>query len=148
MIRSFAISWTGSHRAPPSIGATDQQRAYFRQYLHPGNNTIGTSFVDIGLDKELDDRELGKWLRMIAGEAMELWKLPCFEVPAKFPDLPGRVQNLWESGICDASEECVTRLASYPFNGLCGGIPPGFHNSPPAVEAGFSALGTHAASTW
>ena len=132
--------WRGWGQQLPFVvvpaNATDQERDWFRLYLHPGNNLLGTTLVDIGLDKDISDEELTKWLRMIAGEAIERWKLPGFEVPQKFPELPDRVQNLWAAGICEASEECVTRLAPYPFNGLCGGIPPGIDSSPSPAKAG------------
>ena len=112
---------------PPD--STDPQRAFFRRYLHPGNNTLGNTMIDVGLDKELNDEDLTSWLKMIAGEAIELWKLPCFEVPAKQPDLSTRVQKLWAPGLQEAEENSISRMADYPFSGFCGEVPHGFREA-------------------
>lgn len=102
-------------------GASKPQRALARRHLHPGNNTIGDSLTDIGLDKELSDDALLNWLRMIAEEAMELWKLPGFEVSEKNPDLGNRVRKLWEPGLLEVDEFLMSAVGDYPFNGFCGG---------------------------
>lgn len=90
------------------------------RYIHPGNNLVGDSLTDIGLDRALTDGELLNWLRMISGEAIDHWKLPGLEVPEKHPDLVDRIRKLWEPGILEANEPVMTAVAAYPFNGFCG----------------------------
>ncbi len=103
--------------------ATKQQRDSVRPFIHAGFNLINDSFVDIGLCNDLCDNRLLDWLRMIAGEAVEQWKLPGFEVPHKMQNLVNRVQKLWSAGLLKAEENQMRVTADYPFNGLCGGIP-------------------------
>lgn len=115
--------WRGRGLALPFFclqsGAGAQQRAIARRYLHPGYNMQGNTLTDIGLNRQLTDEELLRWLEMIAGEAVELWKLPGFEIPARFPDLADRVRRLWKPGLLNAEEEKMIKTADYPFNGLC-----------------------------
>lgn len=103
-------------------GASAEQREVAREYLHVGFNAVGDTLVDTGLDKPLTDEELASWLFLIAGEAMDRWKLPGFETPPAFPDLPERVQRIWEAGVLTAEKSLLDAVADYPFNGFCGGV--------------------------
>lgn len=104
-------------------GTEGERRKTLCRYLHFGNNLVDGSLLDVGLNKELKDEELVKWLKMIAGEAMERWKLPGFETPVGQPDLPHRVRHLWDAGVLEAEEPWLEAAADYPFNGFCGGVP-------------------------
>jgi len=96
------------------------QRSLALRYIHPGNNLVRNTLVDIGINKELNDEELRQWLFMIAGEAIERWKLPGFELPNQESDLFERTQRLWPSGVLEFSEPVVNAAKDYPFNGYCG----------------------------
>jgi GR25 family glycosyltransferase involved in LPS biosynthesis len=103
--------------------ASQERRELARKYLHPGYNTWGHTLTDIGLIKELSDSDLLAWLRMIAGEAVELWKLPGFEVPTHYPTLPDQVRRVWEPGLMVHDDYLLPLVSDYPFNGFCGGAP-------------------------
>ena len=100
-----------------------ERRELGRRYLHVGHNLKGSSLIDMGLAKDLNDRELLTFLRMIAGEAIERWMLPGFEVPKCNPDLVARVHKLWEPGVLPLDEALMAAAIDYPFNGFCGGNP-------------------------
>jgi hypothetical protein len=100
-----------------------ERRNTARNFLHCGYNLLAGTLIDIGLEKDLSDSELSNWLKMIAGEAVERWMLPGFEIPSKHPDLFARVQRLWEPGICQADPIGMADAAKYPFNGLCSDAP-------------------------
>jgi len=102
-------------------GATLERRRFALRFIHPGNNLIGDSLTDIGLERELSDPELSAWLEMIAGEAIELWKLPGLELPPEQSNLPERIRRLWAAGILELDETLMPLVADYPFNGFCGG---------------------------
>ncbi len=59
---------------------------------------------------------------MIAGEAIEIWKLPGFEIPKDKPDFLDRVRRLWQPGLMEFDVSAAKNAADYPFNGLLGGI--------------------------
>jgi hypothetical protein len=101
--------------------AKPSQRKKGARYLHPGYNLVEDSLTDIGITKRLDDDALSRWLHLIAGEAVERWLLPGFEVPPAQPDLPERVQRLWDAGILKFEPQIAGTAINYPFNGLCGG---------------------------
>jgi hypothetical protein len=103
--------------------ASQARRKVARRYIHPGNNLLEDTLIDIGLDRELSDDDLLTWLKMIAGEAIELWKLPGFEVPDKYPDILDRVRRLWNPGLVPAEQPILAAVADYPFNGFLGGLP-------------------------
>lgn len=105
---------------PTNSGKTRREIA--ERYLHVGYNTKGQTLIDIGLGKKLTDDELVQWLQMIAGEAVERWRLPGFEVPKKHTGLPDRVRKLWKPGLLDAEEHLMAAVADYPFNGFFGGL--------------------------
>jgi hypothetical protein len=102
--------------------ASPAQRQMAGRHLHCGNHLLGDSLVDTGLNKELTDEQLTRWLKLIAAESMDHWKLPGFEVPAAHPGLPTRVHQLWEPGLLDAQEPLMKAVGDYPFNGFCGGV--------------------------
>lgn len=98
------------------INPSQSQMEAGRRYLHAGNNLAKDSLIDIGITKRLGDEDLKKWLEMIAGEAVELWKLPGFEIPAEFPDLPARAAKVWNSGLLHIDQASLETLQEYPFN--------------------------------
>jgi GR25 family glycosyltransferase involved in LPS biosynthesis len=103
--------------------AKSPQRAVAKQFLHAGNNLVEDTLVDIGVKAPLSDQDLLKWLRLIAGEAIEQWKLPGFEIPHQYPALREQVTALWNPGLIEADHFMMQLVAEYPFNGYCGGLP-------------------------
>lgn len=118
----------------------ESDRQLAERHLHVGYNTYDNSMVDIGLTRRMSDGELTNWLHMIAGEAIERWRLPGLEVPEEEPNLLSRIEKLWKPGVESLDEKRLRELSDYPFNGLCGGIPadkvPISDNSPALSKAG------------
>lgn len=100
-----------------------EEKALAARYIHAGNNLLEGTFIDIGINEALDDEGLKRWLHMIAGEAVETWLLPGFEVPPQFPDLAERVRGIWEAGLLNVSGDVLEAVSDYPFNGFFGGAP-------------------------
>lgn len=98
-------------------------RQLAQRYLHSGYNLIEDSLTDIGINGVLDDDSLLHWLNMIAGEAVELWKLPGFEIPKENCRVVDQARRLWDKGVIEFDEALVSAISRYPQNGLCGGIP-------------------------
>jgi len=102
---------------------TADVRESARPYLHCGYNTYDNSHVDVALTRKPNDDELREFLYTIAGEAVERWRLPGFEIPPGNEDLLSRIKGMWEPGVHPVNLETLETLADYPFNGRCGGLP-------------------------
>jgi len=105
--------------APPS----SRDAALARKYLHTGYTLEENSLLDIGIKTPLDDAALLNWLRMIAEEAVERWRLPGFQVPAGVPDFKEQVRRVWTPGLLKVDRALLRAVSDYPFNGYFGGIP-------------------------
>lgn len=112
-------------------GRSDRELA--KTHLHVGYSTFDNSMIDIRLTRNPSDEELSHWLHMIAGEAIERWRVPGFEVPENDPELLSRIEALWKPGIFPLTREKLEAVMDYPFNGLCAG-PPGENGPAPAVS--------------
>lgn len=91
-------------------------------HLHAGNNLAPNTMIDIGLKRDMSDTELLEWLKLIAGEALEQWKLPSFQSPRDSMHLLERVIKLWPPGVREANSANIEEAADYPFNSLFTGI--------------------------
>lgn len=118
--------WRSRGHCLPYLYLTSEHDVFARElaerHLHCGYNLFDNSFIDIGLTRNLSDLELESWLQMIAGEAIERWRIPAFEVPAKYPELIKRIESIWKHGVFILSKEKLAEVLDYPFNGLCGGV--------------------------
>ena len=63
------------------------------------------------------------WLSMIAGEAIELWKLPGLEIPNDNVDSIDQIRRLWNPGLIEFDQNIVRCSSDYPFNGISGIAP-------------------------
>lgn len=99
------------------------ERELADRHIHFGYNTFDNSMIDVGLTRKLSDDELMSWLYLIAGEAVERWRLPGFELPDSTPDLLQRIQALWKFNVVPMTRKNLDSVKDYPFNGLCGGLP-------------------------
>jgi hypothetical protein len=102
------------------------QRTEASQFLHTGYNLSRDRLIDTGIKSPLDDAALLHWMNLIAGEAIERWLLPGFEVPDEYPHLHRQAMNVWQGGVVAFDPILIRSLANYPHNGLCGGLP-GFY---------------------
>jgi len=114
--------WSGRGRHLPffymdhSHAPHELQNAH--NYLHGGYNLEPSSLVDVGIKAPLDDQALAEWLRMIAGEAMERWLLPGFQVPCQYEKIVEQAGKLWPAGVLRFEEGLVRQYHDYPFNGI------------------------------
>jgi hypothetical protein len=85
-------------------------------YVHFGNYLKQDSRQDVGLDVCVESTSaLDDWLAMIAGEAVNIGRLPGIQ----HSGIPiSRVREQWRAGAIPASEADVRSLCDYPFNGL------------------------------
>ena len=99
--------------APLELRPEDEGKAY---PVHFGNHLLERTFQDSGLEKcVLDDKELGRWLKMIAEEALSMGMLPGIQHPEISR---ARLATHWRGGTVGLDEADVLQLSSYPFNGL------------------------------
>ena len=85
-----------------------------KRYGHFGNHLVPSKLRDRGLEAAIKDPiSLGKFLEMIAGEAIERWLLPgvCLH-----PGEQTAIEQLWKPGLADW--HTAPTLADYPFNHL------------------------------
>lgn len=91
-------------------------------HVHFGNNLKEGTLEDIGLDRCAGSASaLHEWLRMIAREAVDRWKLPGICHPGISRE---EIQTCWPAGVV-AVEDCeLPALVDYPYNGLCAEVLP------------------------
>ncbi len=94
----------------------------FSKMIHTGNTLKEGTFTDMGITTKLSDGELLHWLKMIASEAVEKWKLPGFQVPEDQPGFVERVSKLWEADVYPYGPQKVKEFSNYPYNGYAGGV--------------------------
>jgi hypothetical protein len=86
------------------------------EHLHFGNKLLHSTLQDAGLDKCVtSDVELDQWLRLIAGEALSMGRLPGFQHPSISRD---RVAARWGAGVVEIPVAGLGLIADYPFNSL------------------------------
>ena len=91
-------------------------RGQLLKHFHFGNNLKGSSLEDIGLDACVGSPDnLHTWLKMIAKEAMDHWKLPAISHPLISKE---NVAALWASGVRNGPADDAFTLINYPGNGL------------------------------
>jgi hypothetical protein len=85
-------------------------------FVHFGNNLKPGTLEDIGLDRCVDSTTaLHEWLRMIAREAIDRWKLPGICHPALCLNT---INKCWASGVRPVESCDLKSLCNYPYNGL------------------------------
>lgn len=94
----------------------ESSREDLKRYLHCGYNLKEQGWEDIGLDQCVGQPGLLRdWLGMIAGEALECWKLPAI-MHAGISH--GEVADLWGGGVLRIGDADLAQLAKYPDNRL------------------------------
>lgn len=84
--------------------------------VHGGWNLKPGTGEDIGLDACAGNRDkLAEWLHLIAGEALDLGRLPCWQHAHISLD---EVRAVWPAGANGLADADLPRLLDYPYNGL------------------------------
>ena len=82
-----------------------------RDSLHAGNNLKPETAEDVGLDEaSKSEAKLNDWLKMIAREALDMQKLPCWQ----HQDIPvDLVRKLWPTEVLSLQEANIPALMNY-----------------------------------
>lgn len=98
-------------------GLPDEERARIAESVWTGGTLIPGTLRDKGV-KDAIAGDLRSWLSMIAGEAIERWKLPGIEVTPEEVRLVGKA---WPQPLInDLVADALRGLRDYPANGLVG----------------------------
>jgi len=107
--RNLPFTWID-----PSDTALDQEALL--QRFHFGNTLKPGTVEDEGLDACVDSPlKLGDFLRLVAREAMDRWKIPAIRHPRIGMT---EIGYLWSAGVQAYEPERAGSLAEYPGNGL------------------------------